>query len=179
MRYASERCLSVWGPLPPIRRPPETPNFKIVQNETHVVLYQELGGITRIIKLQGNQMPVNIPQWHGDSTGFFENDTLIVETSNFHPMNSYPVFPISGEFTAREEFRLISNEEILYKFTIEDPNMYLAPFSGELKLKRMQSGQNILEYACHEGNYSFPGILAGARRQEIDNEQQNTQSENQ
>jgi hypothetical protein len=168
--YATPRCLSIWGPLPPLRgRPPETPNFKIVQTKTHLVFYQELGGTTRIIKLNGNTLPANIPQWHGDSVGYWDNDTLVVETNNFSPLNSNPQILVSDEFSAREEFRIISDYEIFYRFTITDPVMYSSPFSGELVLKRMPHGERIFEFACHEGNHSITGILAGARRQEMDN----------
>jgi hypothetical protein len=58
----------------------------------------------------------------------------------------------------------ISDSEILYTFTVEDPSTYTRPWRGEAPLRRTQD--LIYEYACHEGNYALPGILAGAREQE-------------
>ena len=169
LRPPGERCLSVWGPLPPLGgRPLESPNYKIVQTPTHIVFYQELGGTSRIIKMNGNKFPENIPQWQGDSVGYWDNDTLIVETDNINPLESIFYVPLSREFSVKEEFKLVSNNEILYKFTVEDPVIYTSSFSGEVILSRMPQGDKIYEYSCHEGNYSLPGILAGARRQEME-----------
>jgi hypothetical protein len=63
-----------------------------------------------------------------------------------------------------ERFRRISPRQILYSFTVEDPATYTKPFSGEVALN--SSNKPIYEYACHEGNYAMPGILAGARQME-------------
>ena len=170
LRPPSERCLSVWGPMPPLGgRPLELPNYKIVQTPTHIVFYQELGGTSRIIKMNGNKFPEIIPQWQGDSIGYWDNDTLFVETDNINPLESTFSVPLSKEYSVKEEFKLVSNNEILYKFTVEDPVIYTSSFSGEVILSRMPQGDKIYEYACHEGNYAFPGILAGARRQEMEN----------
>ncbi len=169
MRPASERCLSVWGPLPPLGgRPLETPNYKIVQTPTHIVFYQELGGTSRIIKMNGNKFPEAISRWQGDAVGYWENVTLIVETDNFYPQESSFSVPLTKDFSVREEFKLVSDNELLYKFTANDPSIYTSSFSGEVILSRMSANDKIYEYSCHEGNYSLPGILAGARRLEME-----------
>ena len=63
---------------------------------------------------------------------------------------------------------MIGQQEIFYSFTVTDPQIYSRPFTEELTLTRREPGEYLYEYACHEGNYSFAGILAGARRQEED-----------
>lgn len=78
--------------------------------------------------------------------------------------------PVSRQSITTEEFQLISSEEIFYRVTINDSSLYTRPYTGELVLMRMPSGERLFDYACHEGNYSFTGILAGARRQEVDQE---------
>ena len=63
-----------------------------------------------------------------------------------------------------ERFTRIDPNQILYRFTVEDPDTFTQPFSGEVAMNA--TNEKIYEYACHEGNYALPGILAGARAQE-------------
>ena len=94
-----------------------------------------------------------------------QGDTLIVETININPLqmgqSSIPISP-AGKIT--ERFSRYSDTEMFYQFTVEDDNLYSRPWTAELSYHAMD-GQ-LYEYACHEGNYAMPGILAGARRQE-------------
>ena len=101
--------------------------------------------------------------------GHWEGDTLVVETTNLHPGQKahYGIkqrfyLPPSGKVT--ERFTRISAKEILYQFTVEDSEAYTQPWRGEVPM--LATTDQIFEYACHEGNYSLPGILAGAREQE-------------
>jgi hypothetical protein len=98
----------------------------------------------------------------GDSIGHYEGDTLVVETRNFHPLNGFRGSDENLKVT--ERFTRIAPDQILYKFTVEDPTAFSAPFSGELPMNFTPDKQ--YEYACHEGNYALPGILAGAREEE-------------
>jgi hypothetical protein len=70
--------------------------------------------------------------------------------------------PPTGKVT--ERFTRVGENEIVYQFTIEDSAAYTQPWKGEVPLRQTQD--LIYEYACHEGNYALPGILAGAREQE-------------
>jgi hypothetical protein len=65
-----------------------------------------------------------------------------------------------------ERFTRTADDTILYQFTVEDPQNYSQPWSGALPMN--QNGERLFEYACHEGNYALPGILAGARRADFD-----------
>ncbi|MDP6651564.1 MAG: hypothetical protein QGF90_05575 [Gammaproteobacteria bacterium] len=163
------RCLIDFGPAPPAGPiVPLSANFQFVQNEDYVILYIEAGAETRFIRLRDeHQNPIH-KKWHGDSIGHWEGNTLHVETRNFHPQSSSFVLRVSALLELVEQFTLVSEDEILYRFTYTDPDIYTQSFTGELMLRRMPEGQRLFDYTCHEGNYSPPGILAGARRQEMD-----------
>jgi hypothetical protein len=98
----------------------------------------------------------------GDSIGRYEGDTLVVETTNFNEQQSFQGATENRKVI--ERFTRIAPNKILYRFTVEDPQAYAKPFSGELAFNAAQG--NIYEYACHEGNYALHGVLAGAREQE-------------
>jgi hypothetical protein len=169
MAGVGPRCLLDFGALPPAGPiVPISPNFLFVQNEDYVVLYIEAGAELRIIRLSEELLPDAYNQWRGDSIGYWEGNTLIVNTTSFHPQSSSSQLLASDQIEVQERFTIISENEIFYRFTITDPEIYTQPFTGELMLTRMPAGHKIYDYTCHEGNYSLPGILAGARRQEAE-----------
>ena len=100
--------------------------------------------------------PAEIRSLAGDSIGWWEGDTLVVETTNF--LES-PNVPRDG-LRVIERFTPIDQRGLLYAFTVEDPE-YTAPYRGELPWPRTDKRQ--FEYACHEGNYAMGGTLRGAR----------------
>jgi hypothetical protein len=109
--------------------------------------------------------------WMGQSTGRWEGETLVVETRGFHPGESLrPYFGaslyISPEGRVTERFTRVSADQILYAFEVDDPSIYKQVWKAEMALNAAKGP--MYEYACHEGNYSLPGILAGARKAEAD-----------
>ena len=98
----------------------------------------------------------------GDSVGHWEGDTLVVETRNFRPEQSFR--GSSEQAVITERFTRVAGDQINYRFTVDDPASFTARITGELPFVSVDS--NIYEYACHEGNYALPGILAGAREDE-------------
>jgi hypothetical protein len=102
----------------------------------------------------------------GDSVGYWEGDTLVVKTQNFHSQQSFR--GSSGQLVITERFSLQNEGKIKYAFTLEDPLSYRQTWTGEIAMNRKLPGEHMYEYACHEGNYAFHGIMAGARRQELD-----------
>lgn len=165
------RCLVDFGAMPPaVPIVPLSPNYQFVQTEEYIVLYIEAGAELRVIRLDAERLNSVHKNWRGDSIGHWEGNTLKVQTVNFHPQSSAPQTRMSGALEIEEEFSLVSENEIFYRFTVTDPNVYTDSYTGELTLNRMPEGDKIYDYACHEGNYTLPGILAGARRQEIDAE---------
>ena len=118
----------------------------------------------RIIPLDKDPNPRDMEKWMGDSVGYWENDTLVVQTKNFHPQQSFR--GSSDQIIVTERFELLSKDKIKYSFTIEDPLTFTEPWTGEVAMLRKPKEEIIYEYACHEGNYGLPGILAGWRRYE-------------
>ncbi|MEX2130407.1 MAG: hypothetical protein WD772_02895 [Pseudohongiellaceae bacterium] len=173
VRPLGERCVVGFGST---GGPPKLPVLynnmtQIVQNKDYVILLAEMNHDARVIRL--NQEFQNPPfnYWMGDSVGHYEGDTLVVETTNFHQQQSFRSsldhrFIGSTNMHVIERFTRVGESEILYQFTVTDPENYSRPWSGELPMN--ETGERLFEYACHEGNYAMPGILAGARRAEKD-----------
>lgn len=169
-RPPGEQCLmggsgSASVPMLPHR---SASTYMFVQTPDHLAIWMESGHDPRIIRLKGGpRLPANMHPWGGDSLGRWEGRTLVVETSNLNPAEGWK-FPldlyISPDAHVTERFTRLSKSEILYGFTVDDPAIYAQPWRGELILRAIKGP--VFEYACHEGNYSLPGILAGARREE-------------
>jgi hypothetical protein len=135
--------------------------LQIVQSRTAVVVLQEMAHDARIVPLDSRpELPGTVRQWLGDSRGRWEGDTLVVETTNYRDgfMGSTPDVRVTERFTRA------SPEFINWVIRVDDPKTWTQPWSFMVRLKR--TNDQIYEYACHEGNYSMPGILAGARAQE-------------
>lgn len=172
VRALGERCLVGFGSTsgPPMLPDVYNNNYQIVQSPDHVMILVEMVHDARIVRLNGaKHLPANITPWMGDSIGRWEGDTLVVETTNLHPGQKahYGIkqrfyLPPTGKVT--ERFTRVADNEILYQFTVEDAHAYTQPWKGEAPWRATQD--HIYEYACHEGNYALPGILAGAREQE-------------
>jgi len=166
LRPLAERCLLTFGsgsgpPMLPILY---NSNYQIVQTEDYVMILVEMVHDARIIPLDRGPQVNDFEKWMGDSLGYWEGDTLVVKTQNFHPQQSFR--GSSDQLVITERFSLQNDEKIKYSFTLEDPLSYSQPWTGEIAMKRKPAGEVMYEYACHEGNYAFHGIMAGARRQE-------------
>jgi hypothetical protein len=174
VRPLSDRCIISFGSN---AGPPMLPNYfynnnyTLVQTNDHVMIMTEMNHDARVIRLGAtDHAPPQVRPWFGDSIGRWEGDTLVVETTNIHPMQlaqTSPLWPYRGasdQLKVTERFTRTGPDVLLYKFTVEDPSTFTAPFSGELPFNRIN--ELIHEYACHEGNYALPGILAGARAEE-------------
>ncbi|HEY8572678.1 hypothetical protein [Phenylobacterium sp.] len=168
-RPLGERCILGFGSTagPPMLNVLYNNNYQIVQTPDYVTIVVEMNHDARVIRLNDRKHPPrSIKKWMGDSVGWWEGDTLVVETTNFHPDESFrPYFGnsiyISTDGKVTERFTRVSKDQILYRFTVDDPKVYSKPWTAEMPLNA--SDKPVYEYACHEGNYSLPGILAGAR----------------
>ncbi len=164
-RPLAERCLMSFsnsgGPV--MQNGLYNNTYQIVQNQDYVMILVEMVHDVRIIRIDQDHKADTIKRWMGDSVGWYEGDTLVVETINPHP--SQRAF-ITEAGKVVERFTRWSDEQILYEFEVTDPTLYSQTWRGEMSLN--QSAEPLYEYACHEGNHSFPGILAGARRQELE-----------
>jgi len=170
-RALGERCLLGFGSTsgPPMLPDVYNNNYQIVQTQDTVTILVEMVHDARIVRIGGQHLPARMTPWLGDSIGHWEGDTLVVETTNLNPGQKahYGIklryyLPPTGKVV--ERFTRVSEKEILYQFTVEDGAAYTQPWKGEVPLRA--TNDHIYEYACHEGNYALPGILAGAREAE-------------
>lgn len=166
VRPTGERCLmSVLSTAgPPMLPMSYNSNYQIVQTGDYVMIMAEMVNDVRIVRMGAEHMDAALYRWMGDSIGYWEGDTLVVETRNVHPQQSFR--GSSAELTTTETFRYDNEGQIIYRVTMNDPQVYGQPWTAEVPMRRMEAGSQIHEYACHEGNYSLAGALAGARRQE-------------
>ena len=163
-RGLGERCILGFGSTsgPPMLPTMYNSYYQIVQSPGLVVIHVEMVHDARIIRIDGKPLPKSVKKWMGDSVGRWEGDTLVVTTTNFRPEQSYRGTTENAVIT--ERFTRVADDQIDYRFTVDDPAAFTAKFTGELPFTRVNG--NIYEYACHEGNYALPGILGGARAEE-------------
>ncbi len=168
LRPLAERCIVSFASS---AGPPMRPNYwynnnyTLVQNRDHVMILAEMVHDVRIIRLgEPEPLPKDIRPWFGDSWGRWEGNTLVVETTNIHPDQMFQGVPPSEDRRVIERFTRVDQETILYEFTIDDPVAYTGAWGGEIPFKPL--GDQVHEYACHEGNYSLTNVLSGARYQE-------------
>jgi hypothetical protein len=136
--------------------------YEIVQTSDHVVIHAEKIHDARIIPLDDRpHTPAVIHSWLGNSRGRWEGDTLIVETKHF--TNGFR--GASDQLVITERYKRIGPNTLNYEVTIDDPQTWTRPWTFLIPLKR--TDEKIYEYACHEGNSSLAGILAGARAEEV------------
>lgn len=173
LRPLGERCIVGFGSTggPPMLPVLYNNNYQIVQNKNHVLILVEMNHDVRTVRLNSEHPPANVRKWLGDSIGWWEGNTLVVETTNFHPGQGIRaslkhLIYATEELKVTERFTRTGVSGITYEFFMDDPNVYSQVWKGELPLRK--SEERIYEYACHEGNYAMPGILAGARREEAD-----------
>ena len=146
--------------------------YQILQTPGYVVILSEMIHEARVIPVDGRpHLPQSVRQWNGDSRGHWEGNTLVVDTTNY---NGKGMIATSGA-TARirgihesealhvvERFKRVDANTISYEVTVDDPNVYSAPWKVSLSLTKA-ADYLIYEYACHEGNYAMEGILRAGR----------------
>lgn len=165
-RPLAERCLLSFGSHsgPPMLPVMYNNNYQFVQTDDYVMILAEMAHDARIIRIGDDEHLSDMDKWMGDSVGYWQEDTLVVVTKGF---NSQQNFRGSSEnMVVTERFSRVANEEILYRFTVEDSETFSESFTGELLFSARPMQESMYEYACHEGNYALGGILAGARRLE-------------
>lgn len=163
----SGRCILFGSAVPSLTPIMMNPNLMIVQTEDYVMIMTEMINDARIIRLDAEHFDNGVRNWMGDSVGKWEGDTLVVRSKNFRPeQSSGRAVTLSEDFELEERYTLVGDDEILYGFIFVDPQAYTQPVTGERILSRNSADDRIYEFACHEGNYSLSGILAGARQLE-------------
>jgi hypothetical protein len=142
--------------------------YRIMQSRDTVVIAMEKIHDTRIVPLDGRpHVSPKIRHYLGDSRGRWDGDTLVVETTNFHPNGNAMggLFRFADEnLTLTERFTRAGPDALTYEFTVDDPTVWTRPWTAMVPWTRARG--NIYEYACHEGNYSLPHMLTAARADE-------------
>ena len=126
------------------------------------MILNEMVHDARVIRIGGQHLPSSIRRWNGDSIGRWEGETLVVDTTNF--TNKTQFQGSSANLHVVERFSRINDKTLLYRFTVEDPDTWDRPWTGEYPW--VASSENIYEYACHEGNHALENVLRGARANE-------------
>jgi hypothetical protein len=141
--------------------------YQIVQTDDYIMIMVEMAHDARIIPIDKDHRPDAWKPWLGDSVAHWDGDVLVVETRNLHPQQApRNIAALSDSGVVVERFSRFSDEQVLYEFEVRDPIFYTEAWSGEMAFNATDTKP--YEYACHEGNYGLPGILAGARRLEMD-----------
>ena len=152
------RCITGFNSGPPMTPGGYNINMQLFQTADHVVLLNEMNHNVRIVPLDGRPH-VDLPQWAGDSRGYWEGDTLAIETKNFLRETSFMRGSSSRDLHLVERFTRVSPETLLYQATVEDPTTWTRPWTYEVPM--MKNSEPLYEYACHEGNYGLHNILVG------------------
>jgi len=162
-RPVQERCL-IWPTLgPPMLPSFYNNNYQIVQGPGYVAILVEMIHDVRIIPTDGRpHSPSSVRLWAGDSRGRWEGNTLVIDTTNF--TNKTAFRGSSENLHLVERFTRTDAETLMYEVTVEDPSTWAKTWKIEVPMRK--SSDPVYEYACHEGNYSLQGVLAGARADE-------------
>jgi hypothetical protein len=165
-RPPAERCLSAVTAQPPVTVMPSADLREIVQTPAAIVIASEELHEARVIRMNAKHVPATIVSWLGDSIGWWEGATLVIETKYFTQtsgarMGPSSLFFVGPNTTVTERITRTSADELRYEFTVEDPTYYTQPWKGETRFGR--SDEQMFEFACHEGNYSLTYALMGGR----------------
>ena len=166
VRPLPDRCLIGFGSTagPPMLPTLYNNHKRIVQTPDHVMILTEMVHDARIVRLNSEHAPDDVRRWFGDAVGWWDGDTLVVETVHFNDTPSMRA--ASRDLRVVERFARLDENTLLYNFTVEDPSTWEGPWTGEYTWA--QTDEPVYEYACHEGNYSMGNILRGARRLEAE-----------
>jgi hypothetical protein len=160
------RCIS-FGTTVPMLPTAYNNNYQIVQSNDSVGIVTEMvHQVRRISTTDTPPLPSKVKQWFGDPRGRWEGDTLVVETGNFRGDFFGRMSAADENLKVTERFTLVAPDVLLYQFTVDDPTVWTAPWSGEISMTR--SDGLLYEYACHEGNRGMENILSAARKEIAD-----------
>ncbi len=164
-RSAFDRCILGFNAGPPITPGGYNQNMHVLQTPNHVVLVTEMVHTHRIAPLDGRPgLDQDIRQWSGDSRAHWEGDTLVIETRNFNDERRWR--GTTRNMTLVERLTRVDEDTLEYEYTVTDPETWSSPWTASIPMR--MADQPMFEYACHEGNYSMDGILAGHRAEEAE-----------
>ena len=162
-RNLAERCLVGFNIGPPMAPSAYNNIMQLFQTEDHVVILNEMVHDARVVPLDGrDHLDAGVRQWLGNSRGYWDGDTLVVETANFRDETNFR--GVTRDMRLVERFTRAGADTLLYEFTVNDPRTFVRPWTAEVPMSL--SPNPTFEYACHEGNYGLEGILSGTRAED-------------
>ena len=162
-RGLAERCILGFNAGPPMAPGGYNNNMQLFQTPDTVAIMTEMVNTSRVIPLDGRpHLDADVLQWSGDSRGYWEGDTLVVETRNFDAKRRWR--NSSQQMRLVEKFTRVDADTLEYEFTISDPDTWVSAWTANVPLRL--NPDPVFEFACHEGNYSMPVMLGGARLEE-------------
>ena len=160
-----DRCILGFNSGPPMTPSAYNNNFQLLQTPDHVVILNEMVHNARVVPLDGRpHLPESMRQWVGDSRGYWDGDTLVVETRNFLQETGFMRGRSTPRLTLNERFTRVADGTLLYEVTVDDPGTWTIPWKFAVPMKK--NDELMFEYACHEGNYGMTNLLAGSRVQD-------------
>jgi len=165
----AERCLlgnfGIGGSTasPPMVPSPVIPGYyRIVQTDSVVLIFAEWVHDARMVRMNSTHLAPTIRKWLGDSVGYYEGQTLVVDTTNFrsdtHNLDS------AERLHVVERFTRVDASTLMYRVTVDDPDTWETPWTAEWPFKAMDI--RLYGVECHEGNYAIENFLRGARAEE-------------
>lgn len=158
-RGLGERCIymsSLSGPV--MTHSLYNNNYQFVQTGDHLAIWVEMIHEMRIVRINAKHRTDGVRPWGGDSIGWWDGDTLVVETLGYHPEQD--VRGGGENLKTTERFTRVAPDRIHYAFQVEDPDTWIEPWGGEYEFA---AANHVYEYACHEGNYGLANILSSGR----------------
>lgn len=165
-RGLSERCIVGFNSGPPFVPSLYNNNVQIIHNDDHAVILTEMIHDARVVPIGDRpDLDAAISLWSGNSRGYWDGDTLVVETRHFNGLTkSFSAFGTSDDKLLIERFSRVDERTINYEFTVDDPSTFTDTFTAIVPMTKVAG--ELHEYACHEGNYGLENILRGARMEE-------------
>ena len=158
------RCILGFNAGPPFLPSAYNNNMQLFQTPDHVVIMTEMVNTARVVPLDGRpHLDGDVLQWSGDSRGRWEGDTLVIETRNFDAKRRWRNTTASMRLV--ERLTRVDADTLLYEVSVTDPETWTSPWTASVPL--LLNPESVYEYACHEGNYSMPLMLGGARAEEL------------
>ena len=134
--------------------------IRIFQSPGLVAMQLEMIHEVRLIPTDGRPaIPAQIGNWMGESRGHWEDEnTLVIETTNFRPGRSAGPAPNSDQMKITERLTMMNPDQVHYEAWIEDPLVMEGTYKVDFPWER-DSDYEIFEYACHEGNVQIRGYI--------------------
>lgn len=133
--------------------------LQIIQKPDMVVILYEAYHLFRVIPTDGRPHPSDLdPTWMGNSVGRWEGDTLVVDVTAFNDKTAIGDYRHTAALHVVERYRRRVFDKIEYQATVEDPNVFAAPFTvgGTLQL---HPEWQLQEYICEENNHNYKNLF--------------------